>query len=242
MSPRPSLIEQQPPPDYLPEVLARLRERYLGTLPTPRRFPEPLDGVIRVILAQQNTRRVAAKQWDTLRATYPVWEAALLDGPDGIAATLKGAGGGLTRMKGEYIYGVLNALEQSRGSLSLRYLRDLPDDQVRAELENLPGVGQKTTSLVMMFDLLRPAIPIDGNIERWSKRLELVPARWNAGKVEHWFDAAVPRDWETRYALHLSGVHHGHETCKSQRPQCAECVLLEFCPTGAIVVKEGYEL
>lgn len=203
-------------------------------LPTPRRFPEPLDGVIRVILAQQNTRRIASRQWETLTTTYPQWEAALADGPDGIEDTLRQAGGGLTRMKADYLYGVLNTLAEQNGSLSLRFLRDLEDTEIRRTLESLPGVGVKTTSLVMLFDLLRPAIPVDGNIERWAKRLELVPATWNANRVEQWFDEGVPREWETRYALHLSGVDHGQETCKSQKPLCGACVLREWCPSAAL--------
>ena len=80
-SPKLSLTQQRPPPAYLPEIVRRLRERYVPDLPAPRRFREPLDGVVRVILAQQNTRRVAQRQWERLRATYPQWEAALLDGP-----------------------------------------------------------------------------------------------------------------------------------------------------------------
>ena len=222
----------------MPEVLTCLRQQYVPELPAPRRFPEPLDGVIRVILAQQNTRRVASRQWESLKTVYPRWEAALADGPDGIEATLRQAGGGLTRMKAGYIYGVLNAIAESREELSLRFLRDLDDAELRRTLEALPGVGMKTISLVMLFDLLRPAIPVDGNIERWTKRMELVPARWNANKVEQWYDQAVPRDWETRYALHLSGVDHGQETCKSQTPQCAACVLREWCPSAAIFLLE----
>ena len=238
MPPR-SLTEPFPAPDFLPDVLERLRQHYLHqhylpSLPAPRRFPEPLDGVVRVILAQQNTRRVASRQWETLKTVYPQWEAALADGPDGIEATLRQAGGGLTRMKADYLYGVLNALAESRGELSLRFLHELSDAEIRTTLENLPGVGMKTTSLVMLFDLLRPAIPVDSNIERWTKRMELVPANWNANKVEQWFDQAVPRDWETRYALHLSGVHHGQETCKTQKPHCETCVLRQWCPSAAL--------
>lgn len=233
-----SLTDRFPAPEFLPEVIRRLRERYVPTLPTPRHFREPLDGVVRVILAQQNTRRVASRQWEALRSAYPQWEAAYADGPDGIETTLRGAGGGLTRMKAAYIYGVLHALEESQGELSLRFLRALEDSQVREVLENLPGVGQKTASLVMLFDLLRAALPVDGHIERWAKRLDWVPAKWNANKVEDWFDEVVPRDWETRYALHLSGVDHGQETCKSRQPLCTECVLREWCPSAALFMEE----
>lgn len=234
MPPRSKLTPQQPPPAFLPELIQRLREHYLPHLPAPRRFAEPLNGVVRVILAQQNTRRVASRQWETLRRVYPQWEAAYADGPDGIEATLRQAGGGLTGTKADYIYGVLSALEQSRGDLSLRFLRDLDDTQVRQTLESLPGVGQKTASLVMLFDLLRPAMPVDNNIERWAKRMELVPGKWSVNRVEGWFEGAVPRDWETRYALHLSGVDHGQDTCKSQKPLCEACVLRQWCPSAAL--------
>lgn len=189
---------------------------------------------MRVLLAQQNTRPIAQQQWDTLRAVYPAWEAAYLDGPDGIESTLRQAGGGLTHTKANYIYGVLDALESAYGRLSLRFLSTLDDAAVRSVLESLPGIGHRSASLVMLFDLLRPAMPVDNNMERWSKRLELVPAQWNAAKVERWFDEAVPRDWEQRYALHLSGVQHGHVTCKVRQPLCGECVLREFCPSAGL--------
>lgn len=67
-----ALTEQVPPPAWFPEYLRRLRETYAPDLPAPRRFPEPLGGVIRTILAQQNTRRVAQRQWEVLTTVYPI--------------------------------------------------------------------------------------------------------------------------------------------------------------------------
>lgn len=237
-SPRP-LTEAWPPPAFFPEYLRRLREAYVPELPLPRHFPDPLGGVIRTILSQQNTRRVAGRQWEALTATYPQWEAALADGEDGIEATLKGAGGGLARLKASYLSGLLAHLAHTRGELSLRFLRDFPhtpegDEEARRALAALPGVGHKTVALVLLFDLRRPAMPVDGHMERVAKRLELVPAIWSSARVERWYDEAAPRDWETRYALHLSGVRHGRQTCRPQRPLCPECVLREFCPAAAI--------
>ena len=238
--PRPSLAQSRPPPPYLGEIVSRLRGRYLPTLPAPRRWPDPLAGVLRTILAQQNTRAVATRQWEALTLTYPVWEAALLDGPDGIEATLRRAGGGLTRIKADYLYGILAALEQARGELSLRFLHDLGDDEARAVLEGLPGVGQRTASLVLLFDLVRPAMPVDTNIARMAARLDLVPEAWSVGRTEAWFGQVIARDWETRYALHLSGVRHGHETCTPRRPLCGRCVLRDLCPSAALFL-EGQE-
>ncbi len=234
--PRPSLAEQAPPPEALPEIARRLAERYLPTPPTPRQAAEPLDGLISTILSQQNTAPITRRQFEGLKAAYPGWEAALLDGPDGIEGILKAAGGGLSRLKADYIWNVLHQLEETRGRLSLTDTRQMNDPDVRRLLESLPGVGMKTASCVMLFDLARPAMPVDTHIWRIARRLELTPAPWNAVKVEHWFDQVLPRTWQQRYTFHVSAIRHGRETCKAQRPLCGECVLQDLCPSAGVVL------
>jgi endonuclease III len=228
------LAEQSPPPKTLPEIARRLARRYLPTPPTPRRAAEPLDGLIQTVLSQQNTGVITRRQFAALKAAYPLWEAALADGPDGIEAVLKAAGGGLSRVKAGYIWHILERIETERGQLSLRELRDLDDTQARALLEDLPGVGMKTASCVLLFDLARPAMPVDTHIWRIARRLELVPGEWNAVKVEKWFDEVLPRTWKGRYTFHIATIRHGRETCKAQRPLCAGCVLNDLCPSAGV--------
>lgn len=236
---RADLLSLCPPPEHVPEVVARLIAAEHLDPPVPRPVLDPLDGVLRVILSQQNTNAVAQRQWEALTFTYPRWEAALLDGPEGIEATLKAAGGGLARVKAAYLHGILAHLEETRGELSLRFLRDLPDDEARAALEALPGVGLKTASLVLLFDLIRPALPVDGNIERTLKRLEFVPPNWSAERTERWFDRVVPREWALRAALHVAGVRHGRHTCLPRNPRCPACPLLDLCPSAPLLSPEA---
>ena len=232
--PRPSLSEQHPAPPQLPEVARRLRERYLPVPPVVRRGGEPLDGLIETILSQQNLGVITRRQFAGLKAAYPTWEAALQDGPDGIEAALRAAGGGLIRLKADRIWNVLSTLQQERGLLSLRDTRAMDDNQVRALLEELPGVGPKTASCVLLFDLARPAMPVDTHIERISRRLELVPARWNAVKIERWYDEVLPRSYGERYTFHVSTIRHGQQVCRSQRPLCADCLLQDLCPSAGL--------
>lgn len=233
-APRPTPAQEVPPPSHLPELLRRLAGAYLPTPPAPRVSPEPLDDLVETILAQQNTSALTRRQFAALKAAYPVWEAALADGPDGIEATLRAAGGGLARLKADYLWNVLHRLDETRGELSLRVLRELNDTEARALLESLPGVGMKTASLLLLFDLARPAIPVENNIWRVAGRLDLVPARWNVLKVERWFDEVLPRDWATRYTFHVSGVRHGRQTCLARRPRCEACVLRDLCPSAGL--------
>ncbi|WP_051086929.1 endonuclease III domain-containing protein [Deinococcus apachensis] len=243
--PRPTPAQEAPPPDHLPEILRRLAEAYLPSPPAPRVSPEPLDDLVETILAQQNTSALTRRQFAALKAAYPVWEAALADGPDGVEAVLRAAGGGLARIKADYIWNVLHRLEelQSPGEegspLSLRALRSMDDAEARALLESLPGVGMKTASLLLLFDLARPAIPVENNIWRVAGRLDLIPARWNVLKAERWFDEVLPRDWATRYTFHVSAIRHGRQTCLSRRPRCEVCVLRDLCPSAGIFLEDG---
>ncbi len=227
-----------PAPAHLLEIARRLRERYLPDDPLPHRSAEPLNGLISTILSQQNTAPITRRQFAALKTAYPRWEAALADGPDGIEVVLKGAGGGLSRIKAGYIHAALTHLEATRGTLSLRDLRDLPDDQVRALLEGMPGVGMKTASCVLLFELARPAMPVDTHIWRIATRLGLTPEGWNAVKVERWFDRVLPREWAARYTFHVATIRHGRETCRARNPRCDSCVLLDLCPAAALLGPE----
>ena len=232
--PRLSLSEQHPVPPHLIEVARRLRERYLPDPPLPERSAEPLDGLIKTILSQQNLGVITRRQFAGLKAVYRNWESALLDGPDGIETALRAVGGGLIRIKADRIWNVLNMLQEERGLLSLQDTKDMDDAQVRALLEGLPGVGPKTASCVLLFDLARPAMPVDTHIDRISRRLELVPAKWNAVNIERWYEQVLPRTWAERYTFHVSTIRHGQQICRSQRPRCAECLLQDLCPSAGI--------
>lgn len=236
--PRPRLSEQHPVPPQLGEVARRLRERYLPQPPRATRSPEPLDGLVGTILSQQNTAVISRRQFAGLKAVYPTWEAALQDGQDGIETALRAAGGGLIRSKADSIWNVLYRLQEERGTLSLQDTRQMDDAEVRALLESLPGVGPKTASCVLLFDLARPAMPVDTHIERISRRLELVPTRWNAVKIERWYDEVLVRRWDERYTFHVSTIRHGQQICRSQRPLCADCLLQDLCPSAGIFLSE----
>lgn len=197
--------------------------------------PEPLDGLIRLILAQQNTWPAAQRQWDALRAAYPHWEAALLSEPEDIEAVLRGAGGGLARSKSRAIWGLLHRLAEERGRPSLRFLRRLPSAEARAALQALPGVGQRTASLLLLFHLAQPAAAVDGNIERLLWRLEVVPPTWKADRQEQWLEGVLPIDAPFRAAFHRAGVRHGRTVCTRKAPNCPACVLREWCPSAALL-------
>jgi endonuclease III len=217
------------------EVSKKLLERYQKHAPEQKTSTDdPIEGLIETILSQQNVGVVTHRMYLALKEVFPRWELALDAGQSRIQSVLENAGGGLASIKAKYIFRVLEKLQADRGSLSLEFCRKLSAPKARAFLESLPGVGAKTASCVLMFDLGLAAMPVDTHLHRIAKRLEFVTSDASAVQTEAWFDAHLPRSWAKRYEFHVNGFQHGRETCRSQKPKCAECVLLELCPSGLV--------
>ena len=101
----------------------------------------------------------------------------------------------------------------------------VPND--REYLESLPGVGRKTTNVVLsnLFDI--PAIAVDTHVDRVSKRLGLVNKNDSVYTVEKKLMKKLPKDKWSR--THHQFVLFGRYICKSQNPNCNVCKLKQYC-------------
>jgi len=97
----------------------------------------------------------------------------------------------------------------------------------RNYLESLPGVGRKTTNVVLSNLFNEPAIAVDTHVERVSKRLGLAKKSDTVLVVEKKLMKYFPKDKWSR--LHHQLVLFGRYTCKSQKPNCKECPFESTC-------------
>ena len=97
----------------------------------------------------------------------------------------------------------------------------------REYLENLPGVWRKTTNVVLwnLFDV--PAIAVDTHVERVSKRLNFAKKNDSVLIVEKKLMKKIPKKFWSRF--HHQMVLFGRYICKSQKPNCKDCLLKEYC-------------
>ena len=109
-------------------------------------------------------------------------------------------------------------------------MRELSDDEARAYLTSLPGVGPKTAAVVLSFALGRDTIPVDTHVHRVSSRLGLVPPKTTAENADRLLHDLVPDGLRT--PLHVALIRLGRETCKAGVPRCRQCPLLDLCPTA----------
>jgi len=88
------------------------------------------------------------------------------------------------------------------------------------ELEELPGVGHKTASVVMAQAFGVPAFPIDTHIHRLAKRWKLSPGK-SVEQVEKDLKRLFPEDsWNK---LHLRIIFYGREHCTARGCEGKTC-------------------
>lgn len=81
------------------------------------------------------------------------------------------------------------------------------------KLEELPGVGHKTASVVMAQSFGVPAFPVDTHIHRLAQRWKLTDGR-NVEKTEVDLKKLFPR--ESWNKLHLQIIFYGREYCSAR--------------------------
>ena len=101
----------------------------------------------------------------------------------------------------------------------------VPND--RDYLESLPGVGRKTTNVVISNLFNEPAIAVDTHVERVSKRLGLVGLYDDVLIVEQKLMKFIPKEKWSR--VHHQLVLFGRYFCKSQKPECETCPFKNKC-------------
>ena len=102
-------------------------------------------------------------------------------------------------------------------------------------LEELPGVGHKTASVVMAQAFGVPAFPVDTHIHRLA-------ARWGLSKgttveqTETDLKKLFPREkWND---LHLQIIYFGREYCPARRHDLSECKICSWAATARRIREE----
>jgi endonuclease-3 len=99
------------------------------------------------------------------------------------------------------------------------------------ELLTLPGLGRKSSNVVLGDAFGVPGITVDTHVGRLSRRLGLTE-HTDPVKVEFDLMELLPKKEWIGFNHRL--IYHGRQVCKSQKPRCDECALKSFCPQVGI--------
>ncbi|WP_417514203.1 A/G-specific adenine glycosylase [Minwuia sp.] len=102
-----------------------------------------------------------------------------------------------------------------------------PDTE--ADLLALPGIGPYTAAAIAAIAFDRPAMPVDGNIERVTARLFAVTGEMPGSKPElkRLASTLTPQDRPGDFAQALMDL--GATICTPKSPACSRCPLRQHC-------------
>lgn len=209
-------------------VAFELLAQHYGT-PQPDVTPprdNPLHHLLEVVIAQNTSRANRNKALTTLNRRFPdpalIAEANLVDVIDAIYVA------GLANIKAPRLQALVSAaLEATNGTADLSFLYELPTDEAFQFLSKLPGIGALSASLVLLFTMGRPVLPVNTGLHRVAQRVGMIPPKIGPERAQWLLQAALPSD--LYYPFHLNMVRHARETCHAARPACEHCSLATIC-------------
>jgi endonuclease-3 len=220
----------------LAEKALRLHERLCAAYDCPIGYfhdLDPLSELLSSLLSHRTRNADSGRAFKALRAHYPDW-AALRDAP---MQEVEGLIRGVTwpEQKAPRLQAVLRAISERRGALELDFLAELDVPNARAWLEEIPGVGPKTSAAVLAFSTLRRrALPVDSHHHRVALRTGLLARGVDVGPSHRILEGLLPADWDAQavYDHHEVLMLHGQRCCFDRAPACHRCPVLDLCPTG----------
>ena len=124
---------------------------------------------------------------------------------------------GIFRIKAKSIYNLSKTLvEKYKGKVPKTF----------EELEELPGVGHKTASVVMAQGFGHPAFPVDTHIHRLAQRWGLTNGK-NVVQTEKDLKRIFPMKYWNK--LHLQIIFYGREYCKARECYGITCKICTSC-------------
>lgn len=210
-------------------ALARRLERVHGPFQAKSKG-DPVAGLVQTILSQATSDHNSTLAFERLKARFPHWNDLLEAPVEELEAAIRP--GGLSHNKARTIREVLTKLRDRPEGWSLDHLSALPVSEAIDQLRSLPGVGVKTASCVLLFDLGRPVMPVDTHVHRLSRRLGLADQRATAEQTFEVLMAIIPP--ELICPVHLWLIAHGRAVCLARRPRCRGCSLADLCPSRSV--------
>ena len=191
--------------------IINILERLYPKTPIPLKHKDPFTLLISVVLSAQCTDERVNQITPILFNKADTPEKMLKMNTKQIEKIIRPCG--LSPQKSKAISGLSRLLVNNHNS-------EVP--QNFHDLENLPGVGHKTASVVMSQAYGYPAFPVDTHIHRLAWRWSLSSGK-NVEKTEKDLKRLFPKDkWNK---LHLQIIFYGREFCPARGHKLESCII-----------------
>ncbi len=199
-------------------------ERLSAAYPDARvalHFSNPLECLIATILSAQCTDEKVNEVTATLFNKYRSAADYLAVPEDELKADIRPTG---------FFNQKAASLRAACERIVTVYGGEVPDSM--EELQTLRGVARKTANIVMgnAFGKVE-GIAVDTHVRRLANRLGFSHES-DPDKIERDLMGLIPRErwFDFTYVL----IDHGRATCQAKKPRCADCVVLDLCPSSQV--------
>ena len=201
--------------DYIYEKLSNLYPRYSNRKPKAKIYSQAYTSLIGVMLSAQSQDKRTAIACRQLFSLADTPEEMIKLSKEEIIEAIKPAG--LHNAKSK------NILATSKKLLE-EFDGRVPSTQ--KELMSLPGVGRKSSDIVMRFVFGQPHIAVDTHVFRMLWRLGWADSL-DEGKASITVNKSTPDKW--KYGAHMWLITHAKKVCVSRSPVCGNCVIMNVC-------------
>jgi endonuclease-3 len=211
--------------DFIYEKLSSLYPEYSNKKPKAKIYSKAYTSLIGVMLSAQSQDKRTAVACRQLFALANTPEEMLKLSQEEIIEAIKPAG--LFNAKSK------NILATSKILLE-KFNGRVPNTQ--KELMTLPGVGRKSSDIVMRFVFGEPHIAVDTHVFRMLWRLGWADSL-DEGKASITVNDTTPSKY--KYGAHMYLITHAKLVCKSRSPLCDECVISAACDKRDITIPKN---
>ncbi len=187
---------------------------------------DPLSELIGTILSQHTSDSNTAAAYASLRQRFPTWPEVLTAPVNDVADAIRT--GGLANIKAARIQDALHFVDGSIGN-NWDAFRGLSVETARRQLCQIPGVGPKTASCVILFSLGMPAMPVDTHVHRVALRTGMIPTGTSADQAHGILEVGLDGTRDDSYSFHMNLIEHGRQVCKARSPRCGACPISYHC-------------
>jgi len=197
------------------KIILKILNKIYPKTPIPLKHRNKFTLLVSVLLSAQTTDVNVNNVTKKIYPKYNKPEHFIKLGRKRIENLIKSIG--IFRVKAKSVYLLSKKLVEKHGG-------KVPE--TFEELEELPGVGHKTASVVMSQGFGHPAFPVDTHIHRLAQRWGLTNGK-NVIQTENDLKRLFPKKFWNK--LHLQIIFYGREHCRARECYGLTCKICTSC-------------